>query len=204
MTAKLLRLPLNTVPAPAQEPDLQSLLQQVAEGEQSAFTVFYEATKKIVFGLVVRIVTDRAVAEEVLLDVYTQAWRQARSFDRKRGSPIAWLTTIARSRAIDRVRSGRYEQQNKEPIESAGELRAQSLNPEETSLISERQELVRFALDSLSPEQREVLELAYYSGLSHTEIAERLGHPLGTVKTRTRLAMIKLRDRLSPILSEQV
>ena len=84
-----------------------------------------------------------------------------------------------------------------------GEIRAQTPSPEEVSALSERKELVRRALDSLSPEQREVLELAYYSGLSHTEIAERLGHPLGTVKTRTRLAMIKLRDMLSPILSEQ-
>lgn len=177
---------------------------KVAEGDQSAFTAFYEATKKVVFGMVVRIVSDRAIAEEVVLDVYTQAWRQARTFDSRRGSPVAWLTTIARSRAIDRVRSGRYEQQNREPMENAGEIRAQSLSPEESSVIAERQKLVRFALDSLSPEQREVLELAYYSGLSHTEIAERLGHPLGTVKTRTRLAMIKLRDMLSPILSGQV
>ena len=204
MTAQLLRLPLNTVQAQAQEPDLLLLIQQVAEGDQSAFTAFYEATKKIVFGLVVRVVTDRAVAEEVLLDVYTQAWRQARTYDIERGSPVAWLTTIARSRAIDRLRSGRYEQQNREPIENAGELRTSSLNPEESSVISERQAMVRDALDSLSPEQREVLELAYYSGLSHTEIAARLGHPLGTVKTRTRLAMMKLRDMLSPILREQV
>ena len=204
MTAKLSRLPLNTVPAPAQDPEYLSLIRQVAEGDHSAFTAFYEATKKMVFGLVLRVVTDRGVAEEVLLDVYTQAWRQARTYDSRRGSPMAWLMTIARSRAIDRVRSGKFEQQNKEPIENASEIRAQSLSPEETTVISERQKLVRFALDSLSPEQREVLELAYYSGLSHTEIAERLGHPLGTVKTRTRLAMIKLRDLLSPILSEQV
>lgn len=176
----------------------------MAEGDQSAFTIFYEASKKVVFGLVMRIVTDRAIAEEVLLDVYTQAWRQARAYDSKRGSPLAWLMTIARSRAIDKVRSGKFEQQHREPLENAGEIRAQTLSPEEASVISERQKLVRFALDALSPEQREVLELAYYSGLSHTEIAERLGHPLGTVKTRTRLGMIKLRDLLSPLLSGQV
>jgi RNA polymerase sigma-70 factor, ECF subfamily len=204
MTAKLLRVQLNTVQAQAQDHDLLSLIGKVAAGDQSAFTPFYTATKKIVFGLVARIIPERAIAEEVLTDIYTQAWRQAPTYDSKRGSPLAWLLTIARSRAIDKVRSGKLEQQNKEPIENAGDIRAVAPSPEEASVISERQKLVRFALDSLSPEQREVLELAYFSGLSHTEIAERLGLPLGTVKTRTRLAMIKLRDMLSPTLSGQV
>src|SRR5690242_5700031 len=115
---------------------------RVAEGEQSAFNALYEGTSKLVFGLVLRIVIDRATAEEVLLDVYTQAWRQAKSYDRKRGTPLAWLMTIARSRAIDRLRSGRQEQ-NKDSLENASELTALTPNPEETSVLSERQELVR-------------------------------------------------------------
>jgi RNA polymerase sigma-70 factor (ECF subfamily) len=180
--------------------DLTALMSKVAEGDQSAFTALYEATSKIVFGLVLRIVIDRATAEEVLLDVFTQAWRQAATFDRKRGTPLAWLMTIARSRAIDRLRSGRHDQ-SKSALEDAAELTALTPTPEDSTVMSERQQLVRTAIDSLTPEQKEVIELAYFSGLSHTEIASKLGHPLGTVKTRTRLAMMKMREMLSPILS---
>jgi len=108
--------------------------------------------------------------------------------------------TIARSRAIDRIRSGRYDQKNKEPLDSIGEATSTGASPEEATVSAERRKLVRSALDSLSPEQREVIELAYYGGLSHSEIALKLGQPLGTVKTRTRLGMIKLRDMLRPVL----
>ena len=112
--------------------------------------------------------------------------------------------TIARSRAIDRLRSGKTEQSSREPLETVGELTSTAADPEQTSVISERQKIVRSALDSLSSEQREVIELAYYAGLSHSEIALKLGQPLGTVKTRTRLGMMKLRDLLRPVLEGQV
>lgn len=181
-----------------------ALIGRVAAGEQSALTAVYDATNRLVFGLILRIVVDRATAEEVSLDVYTQVWRQAANYDTSRGVPLAWIMTIARSRAIDRVRAGRYDQQNKEPLDSIGEVSANSISPEEASVYSERQRLVRTALNTLSPEQREVIELAYYSGLSHSEIALKLGQPLGTVKTRTRLGMIKLRDMLRPILGGQI
>jgi RNA polymerase sigma-70 factor (ECF subfamily) len=180
--------------------DLTALMFRVADGDQSAFNALYEGTSKLVFGLVLRIVIDRATAEEVLLDVYTQAWRQAKTYDRQRGTPLAWLMTIARSRSIDRLRSGRQEQ-NKDSLENASELSSLSPSPEENSVLSERQDLVRTAINALTPEQKEVIELAYFAGLSHTEIAMKLGHPLGTVKTRTRLAMIKMREMLSPIFS---
>ena len=196
-------LPLKTADTQAQDQHLMTLIQRAMVGDQSAFAALYEATSKVVFGLVLRIVAERATAEEVLLDVYTQAWRQANNYDSSRGSPLAWLMTIARSRAIDRLRSNRQDQ-NKETIDESTNLVSSSISPEEASVMSERQRLVRSALDSLVPEQREVLELAYYGGLSHTEIAEKTGHPLGTVKTRTRLGMMKLREMLSPILSEQI
>ena len=196
-------MPLKTADTQAQDQQLMTLIQRATTGDQSAFATLYETTSKVVFGLVLRIVPERATAEEVLLDVYTQAWRQAGNYDSSRGSPLAWLMTIARSRAIDRLRSNRQDQHN-EAIDDANGLVASSISPEEASVLSERQRLVRMALDSLVPEQREVLELAYYGGLSHTEIAEKTGHPLGTVKTRTRLGMMKLREMLSPILSEQV
>jgi RNA polymerase sigma-70 factor (ECF subfamily) len=193
-------LPFNALELKRDE-DLLSLMNRVAEGDQSAFTALYEATSKTVFGLVYKIIQDRATAEEVLLDVYTQAWRQAKNYDRSRGTPLAWLMTIGRSRSIDRLRSGKLEQASKDPLENAGQLSSQSLSPEEVSSLSEKQRFVRAALDMLVPEQRVVIELAYYSGLSHSEIALKLGQPLGTVKTRTRLGMMKLREMLSPFSS---
>jgi RNA polymerase sigma-70 factor (ECF subfamily) len=200
MSERLERLPFNAIELKREE-DLLSLMIRVAEGDQSAFTALYETTSKTVFGLVYKIIQDRATAEEVLLDVYTQAWRQAKNYDRSRGTPLAWLMTIGRSRAIDRLRSGRLEQTNKDPLENAGQITSQTLSPEEISSLSEKQRFVRAALDSLVPEQREVIELAYYFGLSHSEIALKLGQPLGTVKTRTRLGMMKLREMLSPFLN---
>jgi RNA polymerase sigma-70 factor (ECF subfamily) len=157
----------------------------------------------MVFGLVLRVVSDRSTAEEVLLDVYTQVWRQAKTYDTGRGAPLAWLMTIARTRGIDRLRSGKHEHQNKESLDSIREVSSATASPEANTVASERRELVRSALDTLSAEQREVIELAYYSGLSHSEIALQLGQPLGTVKTRTRLGMMKLRDMLRPMLEGQ-
>jgi RNA polymerase sigma-70 factor, ECF subfamily len=196
--------PQDSVDVSSRDRDLVALIGRIAAGEQSALTAVYDATNRLVFGLILRIVTDRATAEEVLLDVYTQVWRQAASYDRARGVPLAWIMTIARSRAIDRVRAGRNDQQRKEPLEAIGEVRDAGVSPEEASVHSERQRLVRSALNTLVPEQREVIELAYYSGLSHSEIALKLGQPLGTVKTRTRLGMMKLRDMLRPILGGQL
>jgi len=148
-------------------------------------------------------VNDRSTAEEVLLDVYTQVWRQASTYDSQRGAPLAWLMTIARTRGIDRLRSGKLEHQNRESLDSIGEITSSTASPEADSVTAERRQLVRKALESLSAEQREVIELAYYSGLSHSEIALKLGQPLGTVKTRTRLGMMKLRDMLRPALEGQ-
>jgi RNA polymerase sigma-70 factor (ECF subfamily) len=196
--------PQDSVEVSHRDQDLVALIGRVAAGEQSALTAIYDATNRLVFGLILRIVVDRATAEEVLLDVYTQVWRQAASYDVSRGVPLAWVMTIARSRAIDRVRAGRNDQQRKESLEAIGEVSDAGVSPEEASVFSERQRLVRSALDTLVPEQREVIELAYYSGLSHSEIALKLGQPLGTVKTRTRLGMMKLRDMLRPILGGQL
>ena len=184
----------------SRDQDWAALIRNVADGDQSALATLYDSTSRLVFGLVLRIVTDRSTAEEVLLDVYTQVWRQAAAYDIKRGAPLAWLMTIARTRGIDRLRSGRHEQQHKESLEGVGEVTASNESPETDTVTAERRQLVRSALERLSAEQREVIELAYYSGLSHSEIALRLGQPLGTVKTRTRLGMMKLRDMLRPTL----
>jgi RNA polymerase sigma-70 factor (ECF subfamily) len=195
--------PQDSLAPRTRDEDLSAIIAKVADGDQSALATLYDATSRLVFGLVLRIIGDRSTAEEVLLDVYTQVWRQAASYDLKRGAPLAWLTTIARSRSIDRLRSSRHDQ-NKEPLDNVAGLSGGGISPEEATVNSERQQIVRAALDALSPEQREVIELAYYSGLSHSEIALRLGQPLGTVKTRTRLAMMKLRDMLRPAMGGEI
>lgn len=184
----------------ARDQDLASMIGKVADGDQSALSALLDATSRLVFGLALRILGDRSTAEEVMLDVFTQVWRQADSYDRKRGAPLAWILTIARSRAIDRLRSSKHDHLNSEPVETLSDLSASAPSPEENTALAERKKLVRVALSTLAAEQREVIELAYYSGLSHSEIALKLGQPLGTVKTRVRLGMIKLREALMPLL----
>jgi RNA polymerase sigma-70 factor, ECF subfamily len=179
--------------------DSAALIQRVALGDAPALKTLYDGTSRLVFGLVLRVLSDRSAAEEVLLDVYTQVWRQAALYDPRRGSALAWLMMIARTRAIDRLRSGRQAQQRSEPLEKALDEKSPVADPEEAAVTSERETMVRSALESLSAEQREVIELAYYKGLSHSEIAMQLGQPLGTVKTRTRLGMIKLSELLGQL-----
>ena len=181
----------------ARSQEIAALIHRAAAGDQHAVSELYDATSRMVYGLVLRILGDEAAAEEVLLDVYMQVWRQASAYDAGRGAPLAWLATIARSRAIDRLRAGRQEWQRARSLETVSQLSTgESL--EEAAYVTELREVVRGALGTLSPEQREALELAYYGGLSHSEIAERLGQPLGTIKTRIRLGMMKLRALLKP------
>jgi len=201
-------LPLSSTPEPGAIPagdqDLTALVRSIAGGDQAALGTLYDATSRLVFGLALRILGDRATAEEVMLDVFTQVWRQAGNYDRHRGSPMAWLMTIARSRAIDRLRSGWQDQQRKEPLDAVGPARAPGASPEESTEMAERRRLVRKALGAISPEQRELIEMAYYGGLSHSEIALQTSLPLGTVKTRIRLGMLKLKERLGPVLEGNV
>ena len=182
-----------------QEQDWTALVARIARGDQQAMSLLYNGTNRLIFGLILRILGDRSMAEEVLLDVYAQVWRQADRYDTSRGAPLGWITTIARSRAIDRLRSERHNLQHDELNEATTSEQARTSNPETATAMSEMRKIVKAALDNLPPEQREVIELSYYSGFTQTEIAERLGQPLGTIKTRTRLGMIKLREVLRPV-----
>jgi RNA polymerase sigma-70 factor (ECF subfamily) len=173
------------------------MIRGVAEGDNQALASLYDATSRTVYGLLLRILSDPSSAEEVLLDVYAQVWRQAATYRPERGKPMAWLTTIARSRAIDRVRRTRQEHRREAPLDEAASASAGE-GVEEGVLAGEVSAVVRAALDTLPAEQREVIELAYYGGMSHSEIAAATGLPLGTVKTRTRLGMMRLREMLKP------
>jgi RNA polymerase sigma-70 factor (ECF subfamily) len=185
--------------APALEQAL--LIRSIAGGDQQALSALYDSTSRLLYGLVLGILNDTGAAEEVLLDVYTQVWRQAERYHEARGTPLAWLTTIARSRAIDRLRAGRTEQQRTAPLDLSIQT-ANTENLEEALAVREVQARVRRALGTLPAEQREVIELAYYSGMSHSEIASRLSLPLGTVKTRVRSAMMRLREVLGGVGAE--
>jgi RNA polymerase sigma-70 factor (ECF subfamily) len=196
------QLAIDTAEASERDQDLVSLVESVAAGDQSALAALYDATNRFIYSLILRVLGDMGSAEEVMIDVYTQLWRQAASYDANRGAPLAWMATIARSRAIDRLRSSWQDQHRKESLDVLGDAPANAASPEESAAASERQRFVREALNLLTPEQRRVIELAYYSGLSHSEIAEKLNQPLGTVKTRTRLGMMKLREALAPLLGE--
>ncbi len=183
---------------PTDSESLQAqMIKGVAEGDDQALASLYDATSRTLYGLLLRILADHSSAEEVLLDVYAQVWRQAESYSAERGRPLAWLTTIARSRAIDRLRRGRQEQQLTVPLEEATRA-ARGDSVEDGVLAGEVGAVVRAALDALAPEQRDVIELAYYGGMSHSEIAAARKLPLGTVKTRTRLGMMRLREMLKP------
>ncbi len=155
---------------------------------------FFAATSGIVFGLVLRIVRQRPVAEDVLGEIYLQVWRDAWRFDPQRGRSMAWLSTIARSRAIDALRSDRGN--SSESLGVAEALESEAPGPEENGLVAEQRRRVVAALGELPRPQREVIEMAYFEGYSQSQIAERLGQPLGTVKTRVRAAMKALRRDL--------
>jgi RNA polymerase sigma-70 factor (ECF subfamily) len=180
---------------------LADLIRRMARGDETALAELYDSTSNLVYSLALRILNERGSAEEVVLDIYTQVWRQAGDYDAGRGAPLAWLLTIARTRSVDRLRSGWSVRQRTDPIESAEATPATSVDPEAAAALSERGRIVRAALDELNADQRKAIELAYFGGLSHSEIAELLGEPLGTIKTRIRLAMTRLRERLGPIIS---
>lgn len=175
------------------------LIRRVAQGDQQALATFYDATSTLVYGLALRMLGNTATAEEVTLDVYTQVWRQAASYNQERGTPSAWLCILTRSRAIDRLRCATQEQKRQAALAGA-ETPPSVSTPEESSMVTERRRLVQTAFATLGPEQRRVLELAYFSGLSHSDIAAQLGLPVGTVKTRLRLGMAKLRELLHPLM----
>jgi RNA polymerase sigma-70 factor (ECF subfamily) len=164
--------------------------------DAAALGNLYDESSSLVYSLALRVVGNGADAEEVTLDVYTQVWRRAAAYDPERGSVTAWLLTIARSRSIDRVRARAGRTNLEQPLEDGGEVRTHAASPEEHTAMSQQRRRILAALNTLNPDQRRVLELAYFSGLSHSEMAARLAVPVGTVKTRIRLGMMKLRELL--------
>ncbi len=177
--------------------DDESLLRRIQRRDETALEELYDRQSTAVYSLALRIVGDRAAAEDVLSDVFWRVWRRAETFDPRRGSPTAWLLTITRRRALDELRMGARRERRERSPDAMGEVpQERAPSPEDEALAGEVQEHVREALSALPPEQRGPIELAYFEGLTHVEIADRLQEPLGTIKTRIRAGMQRLRESL--------
>jgi RNA polymerase sigma-70 factor (ECF subfamily) len=175
-------------------PDLVSLMQLVQAGDEAAFASLYDELAGAVFGTVKRVLRDPAMSEEVTQEVFVELWRTAARFDPERASVSTWAITIARRRAVDRVRR---EQSQRDRIERSGNLRPAEVDmPDDAVVSSIESERVNRALAELPDDQRIVIEMAFIHGDSHGDIAERLDLPLGTVKGRVRLGLKKLGGKL--------
>jgi RNA polymerase sigma-70 factor, ECF subfamily len=180
---------------PVSEKEWVALVQSIAAGEQRALHGLYERTHRIVFTLTVRITGNRETAEEVTLDVFHDIWRRASTYDAANGSVVGWIMNQARSRAIDRLRfEQRKKRVNQDPDSPVPTTAAST--PHETFELKEQGLLLRDALTVLAPDERQAIETAYFGELTYAEVATRLNQPLGTVKTRIRSGLTKLRQAL--------
>jgi RNA polymerase sigma-70 factor, ECF subfamily len=175
--------------------DLDGLLQRTAGGDQQAFSELYDRTAPRVLGLVKRVLVDHAQSEEVTQEVFLEVWRTAVKFERGRGSAMSWMLTMAHRRAVDRVRASQAGHDRDERI-GIRDIETDYDQVSESVEIRIEHERVKRAMTALTELQREAISLAYYGGLSHSEISGRLSVPIGTVKTRLRDGMIRLRDEL--------
>ncbi len=176
-----------------------TLLARVVKGDQQAFSQLYDYSSTLLFTLAVRMLGNREEAAELLQDVYLEVWRKVSRYDVGRGTPIAWLITLTKSRAMDRLRaraSRGYRATNSLEGGMATQVADPAPSPLETQADQELRTAIGAAVAGLPQSQQQAIELAYYEGLSHTEIATRLNQPLGTVKTRIKLGMSKLRESL--------
>jgi RNA polymerase sigma-70 factor, ECF subfamily len=192
---------LRSVPvgADAGPVTLEDLVSAVAKGDQTAFAAVYDRVGAQVYGLVRRVLRDPSQSEEVTQEVLLDVWRTASRFDAARGSAVGWIMTMAHRRAVDRVRSEQAsrDRNTKVAIRDAGEAEFDVVS--EDVEIRLEQEQVRQALSGLTDLQREAIELAYYKGYTYREVAELLDTPLGTVKTRLRDGLIRLRDTIGVV-----
>ncbi|MEV7551956.1 ECF RNA polymerase sigma factor SigK [Amycolatopsis sp. NPDC089917] len=194
-TVTVLRQPFRSAPEPEPPSTSEELLGRVARGDEQAFAALYDRLAAPVFGTVLHVLRSRALAEEVTQEVMVEIWRKASRFDAGRAKVSTWALTIAHRRAIDRVRSEQAARDREDRVELL-DLRRPYDDVAEAALSTEEHHLVRQALSGLTELQRESILLAYFHGLTCQEVADRLGVALGTIKTRVRDGMIRLRDAL--------
>jgi RNA polymerase sigma-70 factor (ECF subfamily) len=185
---------------PASDPTDVSLLQRIVVHDTAALAELYDRHSRLLFGLTLRIVRDRAEAEEILQEAFVRVWTRADTYDARLGGPLPWIVRLARNCAIDRLRARR----SRAPVEPQGgdgrdaeALPASDIQtPEAAVLDAERRAALTDALAGLPADQRQLIEAAFFEGYTHSELARRFGLPLGTVKTRIRTGMITMRQRL--------
>jgi RNA polymerase sigma factor (sigma-70 family) len=170
----------------------EELLARIARGDEGALAELYDRFGRVAYGLALRVLRDPALAEDAVQDAFLAAWRTAASFDPRRGTASTWLLTLVHRRAVDLVR--REQRRRSDPLDDLPLAGGDATD--ETAEVREQRRKVQAALVQLPPDQRQALELAYYGGLSQSELAERLGVPLGTVKSRMFAGLGKLRDLL--------
>ncbi|MGH7724273.1 MAG: sigma-70 family RNA polymerase sigma factor [Candidatus Eiseniibacteriota bacterium] len=191
-------------PAPARQLANESnahdadLMVRVRQRDSNALRALYDRHSSMVYGLGLRILRDATEAEDLTQDVFLHLWRRAELFDAERGAFLGWLVSLARNRAIDRIRARRTQSKTSDAyeVERQADVAPKQLDPNETAYVGELRNAVARALGVLPEAQRTALEMAYFGGLSHSEIAEKLEAPLGTIKARIRQGMIRLRDML--------
>jgi RNA polymerase sigma-70 factor (ECF subfamily) len=177
--------------------DSVSLVQQIAQGDREAFARFYDLYGSLIFTFAVRILRVQADAEDLAQEIFLSVWQKAGTYSRERGTPEAWLITMTRSRALDKVRAKRRRESRVTLLEEPEQLE-QAAATERGSVTLGEQMAVQGVLAELPETQRTALQLAYFDGLTQSEIAARLGVPLGTVKTRIRDGLLRLRGMLEP------
>jgi RNA polymerase sigma-70 factor, ECF subfamily len=177
------------------ESEWVELVRRVAAGDQTALHLLFQRTQAIVFTLIVRITKNPATAEELTLDVFHNVWRKASTYDASGGSVVGWIMNQARCRAIDRLR---FEQRKKRVNTYPDSLLPTTViaDPQQAAIFEEQSRLLRTALNVLTAEERQVIETAFFSEMTYHEVAMKLNQPLGTVKTRIRSALAKLRQKL--------
>ena len=185
--------------APVPECDWVALVQSIAAGDQLALHALYQRAHRIVFTLALRLTANRETAEELTVDVFYDVWRRAATYDAASGTVLGWIMNQARSRAIDRLRfDGRKKRRGDGAAALPGELLVEpAADPHDVLELSQLGATLRAALAVLTPDERLAIETTFFDGLSHTEAAARLGQPLGTLKTRIRSALTKLRSALA-------
>ena len=178
------------------EKDWVKLVEAIAQRDQRALYLLYEQTHRVVFTLILRITVNRETAEEVTIDVFHDVWRKAATYDPEDGSVVGWIMNQARCRAIDRLR---FEQRKKRASTYPLSLSPATdiADPQQIAIFEEQARTLRAALDVLNPEERLVIENAFFSELNYPEVAAKLNQPLGTVKTRIRSGLTKLREVLT-------
>ncbi len=186
----------------------EELMQRLHHRDQRAFEAIFDRYGDLVYSTALRVLRDTQLAEDVSQEIFVRLWRKPQSYVAERGRFLTWIISVTRNRAVDEVRSRgrRQRHETASPEEQERELPASdSIDPALNAQLAEQARIVRAALAELPPEQREIIELAYFGGLTQQEISDRLDQPLGTVKTRIRLGMQKLRAALAPqIRSEQI